>query len=155
ASIAWGAGALWVANLDDQTVSRVDPTASSVAHVFPVSDTPTGLAATNASVWVVGSEPTKASVSVTRIDPRFDAVATRVERIGNVVPGGPGSAAARGNMVWIAPSAGLLSRLNPKSGRVIRAIDPNAGAVDVAVGEDAVWVTDRDADTVTRVDPTG
>src|SRR5262249_36580636 len=137
------------------TVARVDPAARSVAHVFSVGDTPTGVAATNASVWVVGSEPTKASVSVRRIDPRFDEVAARVRQIGNVVPGFPGSAAALGNTVWIAPSSGLLTQLNARTGRRMRAVDPNAGPVAVAVGADAVWVTDRDANTVTRVDPTG
>ena len=155
ASIASGADSLWVANLDDQTVSRIDPDARSVTRVLPVADTPTGLAATNASLWVVGSEPTKAAVSVTRIDPRFDAVAPRIKRIGNVVPGGPGSAAALGNTVWIAPSSGLLTRLESTTGRVVRSVDPNAGPVAVALGADAVWVTDGDADTVTRVDPTG
>src|SRR5262249_28596494 len=124
ASIAWGVGALWVANLDDQTVSRIDPAARSVTRVLSVGDTPTGLAARNASVWVVGSEPTKASVSVRRIDPRFE-VATRVGQIGNVVPGGPGSAAASGNDVWIGPSSGLLTQLNARTSRRMREVDPN------------------------------
>ena len=69
--------------------------------------------------------------------------------------GGPGSAAAPGDSVWIAPSTGLLTRLDPSTGRVVQTIDPNAGPAAVAVGADAVWVTDSDANTVTRVDPTG
>lgn len=155
ASIAYGSRSLWVASLDDQTVSRVDPAARSVTRVLSVVDTPTGLAATNGAVWVAGSDPTKASVSIRRIDPRFDTVAGKIKRIGNVVPGGQGSAAALGNTVWIAPSSGLLSRLDPATSRVLRTIDPNAGPVAVALGAGAVWVTDGDANTVTRVDPTG
>ena len=74
ASIVYGAGSVWVANLDDATVSRVDPATYRVTRSLPIGDTPTGLAAASDSVWVVGSDPTKASVSVTKIDPRFDTV---------------------------------------------------------------------------------
>jgi len=151
--IAFGSGSLWVANLDDQTVSRIDPSKGSVTRNIHVTDTPTGLAASPGATWVVGSDRTRSSVSVRRIDPQFDNVAGTT-RIGNVVPGGPGAVAASGGAVWVAPSSGLLSRLDPQS-RIVQRIDPNAGLAGVAVGADAVWVTDSDANTVTRVDPTG
>ena len=35
-SIAYGAGSLWVANLDDQTVARLDPSSLSVVRNVPV-----------------------------------------------------------------------------------------------------------------------
>ena len=93
-------------------------------------------------------------MTVRRIDPQFNTVA-QTTRIGNVVPGGPGSVATRGDAVWVAPSSGLLSRLSPGSARVVQRIDPNAGPAGVAVGADAVWITDSLANTVTRIDPTG
>jgi YVTN family beta-propeller protein len=154
ASIAFGSNSLWVANLDDQTVSRIDPVSRSVTRVYPVSDTPTGLAVGAGSVWVVGADPTNPSVSVRRIDPRFGTVALATQ-IGNVVPGGPGFAATLKKTVWIAPSSGLLSRLDATTGRRVRKIDPNAGPAGLALGAGAVWVTDSDANTVTRVDSTG
>jgi peptide/nickel transport system substrate-binding protein len=49
----------------------------------------------------------------------------------------------------------LLSRLEPSTGRVVQKIDPNSGPAGVALGPDAIWVTDTDANTVMRVDPTG
>jgi YVTN family beta-propeller protein len=152
--IAFGSGALWVANLDDQSVSRVDPATRSVTRTLSVVDTPTGLAASPGATWVVGSNPTGATVDVRRIDPRFDTVGRRIQ-IGNVVPGGPGSAAASGSTVWIAPSTGLLTRLDPNTGRPGQTIDPNAGLTAVAVGAGAAWVADSYANTVTRVDATG
>jgi len=151
-SIAYGSGSLWVANLDDQTVSRIDPNTRGVERNLSVVDTPTGLAASPGAVWVVGAT-TSPSVIVRRIDPQFDSV-SNATRIGNVVPGGPGSIAAQGLSVWVAPSSGLLSRLDPRSAKVIQHIDPNASPADVAVGPDAVWITDARADTVTRVDRT-
>jgi YVTN family beta-propeller protein len=153
-SIAYGSGSLWVANLDDQTVSRVDPATRSVTRNVPVANTPTGLATSPGAVWVVGPEAARPAVTVTQLDPQFNSIAG-TRRIGNVVPGGPGSVATRGTAVWVAPSAGLLSRLSPRTARVVRQVDPNAGPTAVAVGEDAVWVTDTDANTVTRIDPTG
>ena len=152
--ISFGSGALWVANRDDKSVSRIDPDTRSVTRTLPVGETPTGLAAANGATWVVGSDPTSASVTVRRIDPQFDTVAQKI-RIGNVVPGGSGSAAAFGRTVWIAPSSGLLTRLEPHSGRVVQTIDPNTGPTAVAAGAGATWVTDTAAGTVTRVDPTG
>jgi peptide/nickel transport system substrate-binding protein len=154
-ALSFGSGSLWVANLDDQSVSRVDPDTRSVTRTLPVVDNPTGLAATAGSVWVVGSDPTKASVNVRRIDPEFDTVARQVKQIGNVAPGGPGSAVALGNTVWIARSSGLLSRVDPVTSRVVHAIDPNSGPGAVALGAGAVWVADSEANTVTRIDPTG
>ncbi|MEP6910414.1 MAG: ABC transporter substrate-binding protein [Actinomycetota bacterium] len=156
ASISYGSGSLWVANLDDQTVSRIDPATRSVKRNLPVEDTPTGLATSPGAVWVVGSNATRPSVTVRRIDPQFDSVSSTT-RIGNVVPGGPGSVAARGSTVWAAPSSGLLSRLHPRSAQVLQRIDPNAGMTAVAVGPDAVWITDSTeaANTVVRIDPTG
>jgi peptide/nickel transport system substrate-binding protein len=152
--LAVGSGAVWVANRDDQSVSRIDPATDTVTRTLSVAQTPTGLAASSGAVWVVGSDPSGPLVTVRRIDPRFDTV-TETGRIGNVVPGGAGTVAASGATVWVAPSTGLLTRLNATSGRPVQTVDPNAGPAAVAVGDGAVWVADSDANTVTRVDPTG
>ena len=66
-AITSGAGALWVANLDDQTVTRVDASSRRAVRHIAVSGPPTGLAATSATVWVVDD-----SGNVSRIDPRYD-----------------------------------------------------------------------------------
>src|SRR5207248_3874879 len=69
--IAFGAGSLCVANLDDQTVSRIDPTALGTVRTLAVVDPPTGIAATSRKIWVVGSNTNATSVTVRRIDPEF------------------------------------------------------------------------------------
>ncbi len=160
AGIASGSGSLWVANLDDQTVSRVDPKTLQTLRTIPVRGPPTGIATTAAGVWVVESDtsPTAAltsSVFVDRIDPEFDTPSRRV-RIDNVIPSGPGVVAARGDSVWVAPSTGLLTRLNATTGnKVAPQLDPNASPAGIAIGDGAVWLTDSEADNVVRVDPTG
>jgi YVTN family beta-propeller protein len=152
-TIVYGSGSLWVANVDDETVSRVDPRTRGVERTVPVQDMPTGLATSTGAVWVVGATG-RSAIAVRRIDPRFD-VASPVTSIDNVVAGGPASVAAAGNRIWVAPSSGLLSRLDPRSGTIAQRVDPNASPTAVAVGADAVWITDSGADTVTRIDPTG
>ncbi len=158
-AIAFGSGSLWVANLDDQTISRVDPKTPQTLRAIPVAGPPTGIAAGGGGVWVVESDtsPTaslKSSVFVDRIDPEFDTPSRRV-RIGNVIPSGPGAIAAQGNSVWVAPSTGLLTRLNAVTGTVAHQMDPNASPAGIAIGDGAVWLTDTEADNVVRVDPTG
>ena len=154
-AISYHAGSLWVANQDDQTVSRVDPRTLRTLRAIPVGDPPTGIAASADRVWVATSDlnPFSTAASVGRIDPQFNQLEP-VVGIGNVIQG-PEALAARGDQVWAAPSTGLLTRLDATTGRVAQRLDPGASPSGIAIGEAAVWVTDNLADNVTRVDPTG
>src|SRR5205823_5973796 len=106
------------------------------------------------AVWVATSNASATSVSVSRIDPQFDSIDHTVQ-LGNVVPGSAVSLAARGSALWVAPFAGELTALDPGTGHVQRQIDPNAAPAAVDVGDGAVWVADREADDVARIDATG
>ena len=50
--IAYGAGAVWVANSGDGTVSRIDPTTSKVVATIRVGNSPRGIAVGGGKVWV-------------------------------------------------------------------------------------------------------
>ena len=158
ASIVYGSGSLWVANLDDQTVARIDPDTRSVERSVAVEETPTGLAASSGAVWVVGSNATSPSVTVRRIDPSFNTVSARTT-IGNVVTGGPGSVAADGRHrlggALLRPA--LPARPDRRPGREQHRSEPGqARPVSRSIRSGgAVWVTGGDANTVTRIDPTG
>ena len=54
-AITFGSGSLWVANLDDQTISRVDPKTLSPLRAITAGGPPTGIAAAAGGVWVVVS----------------------------------------------------------------------------------------------------
>jgi YVTN family beta-propeller protein len=77
--VAFGSGLLWVASLDDQTVSRIDPRTLRTLRTIPVGGPPTGIATSARGVWVVesnpnpGASPATSSVLVGRVDPQFDA----------------------------------------------------------------------------------
>jgi serine/threonine-protein kinase len=153
--IAYGSRSLWVANIDDGTVQRIDPASGRVVRTSSLGDTPTSLATTRDAVWVVGSRPNRFSFTVTRIDPHFFPLGTKQTGIPSVVAGSDGSVGTHRNEVWVAPSFGLLSRLDPRTGRFVQKIDPNAGPSSLAVADDAVWITDSDRNTVTRLDSSG
>jgi YVTN family beta-propeller protein len=153
-SIAFGSGSLWVTNGDDHTISRIDPAARRVVRTFAVGGFPDDLAATATGVWVVSSNAGADSVSVDRINPQFNSIGP-VRRLPIVVPGYPGSVAAANGATWIAPSSGLLTRLDSADGRITRRVDVGTTAAAIAVGEGAVWTVDGDANNVTRVDVTG
>jgi YVTN family beta-propeller protein len=155
--IAFGSGSLWIANLDDQTISRVDPESLRTLAYISLSAAPTGLAASADGVWVVepNANAAQSSVSVSRINPEFNTPGATVA-IPNLVPGAPAVVAVQGHSVWVAPSDGLLTRRDAVTGvRQGQPVDPNASPSGVAVGEGAVWLTDTDAGNVIRVDPSG
>ena len=66
-ALAAGAGALWVANLDDQSVTRVDVSSRQAVRTIPIGGAPTALAGTTSAVWV-----TDETGDVSKIDPRYD-----------------------------------------------------------------------------------
>jgi YVTN family beta-propeller protein len=153
-AIAFGLGSLWVANLDDQTVSRVDPATFTTQQSIGLADPPTGIAVAGGAAWVVESDASATTVTVSRIDPQFDAI-EGARRIGNVVPGAPAAIAAGAGELWVAPNTGPLAELDPRTDRLVSQLNPNALPTGLAVGAGAVWMTDNEADNVIRVDPSG
>ena len=69
-AVTVGEGAVWVANGDDDSVSRIDPRTSSVTKAISVGEQPAAVATGGGSVWVANS----GDGSVSRIDPRTNDV---------------------------------------------------------------------------------
>ena len=153
-AIAFGYGSLWVSNVEDQTVSRVNAKTLVREQTIELEGPATGIATAAGATWVVESNPSATAVSVVRLDPQFDDTQATA-RVGNVVPGSPAVIAADAGDVWVAPNAGPLARLDGASGRVVSQLNPNASPTGLAVGDGAVWITDNWADNVIRVDRSG
>ena len=107
--------------------------------------------------WHLNPNATAAgSISVARIDPEFNSFGP-VTADRDIPAEGAGAVAAQGSSVWVAPSTGLLTRLNAVTG----AGDPGRHRSERQPGRDrdhcdgAIWLTDSDANEVVRVDPTG
>src|SRR6266542_1130597 len=149
AFVAYGDHALWVANLDDDSISRVDPRTSRVLRAIATDASPAGVAVGAGSVWVANSD----AATVSRIDPHYNRPVQRIPIRG---PSGFGLSAVGFGLgsVWVAQSGGTVSRIEPRSGKIVATIvvgnDPRA----LAVGAGAVWVANAWGEgTVSRIDP--
>jgi YVTN family beta-propeller protein len=143
---------LWVGNIDDRTVTRIEPRPIRTGRTIAVGERPAGLAAGQGAVWVAAATRGKPFVTARRIDARFDSdrAAIRIESL----PQGDASIALGHGVLWVAPSFGLLTRIDPKTGRVeAPGIDAGHAPTAVAADDRAVWVADSGADVVTRIDP--
>jgi YVTN family beta-propeller protein len=145
-AVAAGDEAVWVANYNEGTVSRIDPATRAVVQTIQVGTTPSGIAVGAGAVWVTNNY----SQSVSRIDPAVNRVVQTIP-VGNA----PVGVAVGYGSVWVANSSdGTLSRIDALTGAVTNTITlGGAGATDVVVGGGAVWVSDDAGDRVLRVDP--
>jgi YVTN family beta-propeller protein len=148
--ISFGSDAVWVANLDDRTVSRIDAKTRRVTRTIPTGGVPVALAAAGDSVWVASPASSHAFLNLRRIDTRYDELAA-TSRVPSLSYGSAHVAATHGT-VWVAPEQGLLSRLRA-NGTIAREIDFSGTPRAVAVGAGSVWLADGLAGTVTRIDP--
>jgi YVTN family beta-propeller protein len=145
-ALASGNGAVWTANYNQDTVSRIDVATRARVQTIRAGTTPAGLAVGPGAVWVTNNY----GGTVSRIDPAVDRVVQTIP-VGNA----PVGVAVGYGSVWVANSSdGTLTRIDAVSGKVK---DPIAlggpGATGVAVGSGAVWVSDEAGDRVFRVDP--
>ena len=79
----------------------------------------------------------------------------RSGRLVGDVPAGPGVGFVRSGLgsVWEMEDAGVLLQINQRTRHLTRSISVGVNAGDVAVGEGAVWITDKDSQTLLRVGP--
>jgi YVTN family beta-propeller protein len=131
-AIAYGEGALWIANQIANTVTQFSPLTNAKLHDFDVGRSPSGVAVGGGAVWVADS----GSDAVSRIDPRLRSVTTiAVGRAPVGIDYGEGA-------VWVANSGdGTVSRIDPARSRVVKTIKVGGKPFGVAAGDGYVWVT--------------
>ena len=145
-SVAAGERAVWVANYDQGTVSRIDPTKHAVvAGPIQAGSTPAAVAFGAGAVWVANTW----SGTVSRINPTVNQVVQKIP-VGN----GPSGIAIGYGSVWVANSSdGTLSRINATTGAPRDTIPLGGNPTDVAVGPGGAWVSDEASGQVLRVNP--
>ena len=143
--VATGEGAVWVANAELGTVSRVDAATRRVVQKITVGRDPAGLAAGHGAVWVANS----GDRSVSWINPATNTVVKRV-----LVGNGPTGIALGDGAVWVANSLdNSVSRIDADTGEVVATIGVAGTPSGVAVGLGAVWVSNATDGTVSRISP--
>jgi YVTN family beta-propeller protein len=149
--VTFGAGSIWVGNLDDRSVTRVDPDRRTPLRTIPLwPRSPTGLAFGFRSVWVAHGRLGE----VSSIDPQFNAPSKPVD-VADTAFGSPyGSVAIGADSVWAVFGDSTLVRVDPSSGSPA---EPSARAgqnpAGIAVGNGSVWVSNSGEATVTRYSP--
>jgi DNA-binding SARP family transcriptional activator/ABC-type transport system substrate-binding protein/DNA-binding beta-propeller fold protein YncE len=112
-----------------------------------------GVAAALVSVLMPGSRNPAAPGMIQPGSVAF--IDARSGRLVGDVPASPGVGFVRSGLgsVWEIEDAGVLLQINPRTRRLTRSISVGVYAGDVAVGEGAVWITDKDSQTLLRVGP--
>jgi YVTN family beta-propeller protein len=128
------------------TLARIDPARNVVLERIALSPRSFAAAAGLGAVWATSTEHNL----VSRVDPVTNRVAA-------TIPVGPSPRflAIGQGAVWVLNQGdGSVSRIDPQTGRVAATIEvgiPGAGG-DIAVGEQAVWVTAL-GKPLSRIDP--
>lgn len=144
--VAYGDGAVWVANLEDGSLSRIDPETRTVVRNVQLPATPDGVSVGAGAVWVVNGR----LGTLYRVDPAFDRVSDGL-RLGERaitftdagVTVGPGS-------VWAAFGDSTLARVDTSPLREAGLAVAGEGPSDVVVAFGSVWVSNSGDSSVQR-----
>jgi ABC-type transport system substrate-binding protein/class 3 adenylate cyclase len=147
-AMTFGAGGLWVANLDDESVTRVDVPSRQAVRTIPIGDAPTALAATRDAVWVTGAKG-----GLSEIDPRYDRVASKRSLASGFFGGSVQPTLSAFGSIWVADPDGVVVRIHPASGRRLGSVGVGNAPSAIAAGAGSVWVTNSTDGTLTRIDP--
>jgi YVTN family beta-propeller protein len=149
--VAAGGGSVWVGNLVDRNLMRVDTARKAPAGVVDLDDrTPTALAVEPGSVWVLHGR----SGELSHVDPQF-MTATDIVRITQRPPAGStGGVATGGGRLWAAYPNATLARVNRGTMRPAGTVVTRELPAAVIVARRDVWVANSGSARVQRFDPT-
>jgi YVTN family beta-propeller protein len=148
--IAVGGGAIWVGNLDDRNVTRIDPrTRTSNATISLDERTPTAIAVGAGGVWVAhGSRG-----QLTRVDPQFNRVSATIDVTPRSrVTQSAGLAVGAGS-VWAAYGDSTFVRVDPGDVRVVGRSLAGGAPAGIVVAGGSVWVANSTGSSVDRFSP--
>jgi ABC-type oligopeptide transport system substrate-binding subunit len=130
--IAVGAGAVWVSDHRDGTLTRIDPRTNEIVATVAVGESASGVAVGAGGVWV----PVPLEDRVKRVDPASNAVADTV-RVG----GAPAAVAIGAGAVWVTSRrGGTVTRIDVGTARATRTVRLGHSPQGVAFVNGAVWV---------------
>jgi hypothetical protein len=147
--VASGAGSIWTDVPSLHAVVRIDPMTDAVQATIPLAGgCGAEMVATDQAVWVANGGGDGCATAVYRIDPNTNTVAQTIST------GGETDALALGaDTLWFGSAPGTLGQIDLTTGSVTGRTDLPGMPFGAAVGGGAVWVTDRDDETVLKIDP--
>ena len=150
-AIAVGEGAVWVGNLDDRTLSKIDVKERASSGTFPLDDqTPSGVAAGEGSVWVAHGPPLG---KLSQVDPEFGHVVKTIPIAGEALGTSNGAVTVGEGSVWAVYGDSTLARVAPAAVKVVGRTLAGTTPAGVAVYGGYVWVVNTDSANVQRYQP--
>ena len=135
-----GAGYIWAGNLDDRSLSRIDPATREQVPIR-LDVTPAALTVGGRAVWVVNGR----LGTLHRVDPESENVSEPI-RLGDGSLSSPFAGADVGEgSVWAAYGGATLARVNPATLAVAAASSTGGGPTALVVAYGSVWVATSDA----------
>jgi DNA-binding SARP family transcriptional activator len=154
--LAIGEGAVWAAVADDAVLDRIDPATNKIARSikgFGNTDSGMPIAVDQNAVWVlrmVGGQET-----LFRVDPATNAIVKRIP-IGSPNGTAPtGTVATGGGYIWTGNWDKTVSKIDPRTNRVVAVYSLPANPQNVTFGDGSLWVDSYDASKVWRIAPSG
>jgi len=151
-AVAIAGGQVWVAGFPDTRLLRLDVRTGARRGTTAIPEGTTEMAVGRGFVWIVN----QVQHTVSRVSVRTHRV------VGEpfAVAGLPVAVAVTRNALWVGSRTGarsgqrtqLLLKLDRRTGALLNTVLVPGGVQSLAVGEGAVWITNRFRDTVTRVD---
>lgn len=150
-AIVAGAGAVWVANIEDRSLARIAARTRRVVRYVPLPATPTGLAAEPDAVWVAHGRRGQLS----RVDPSIGRgrVVDTLQVTRTAFGTSTGGVAVGLGFVWAVYGDSTLARIDRVDVRRTGAVFAGVEPVGVAVGAGAIWVVQGGEPTVERFHP--
>jgi YVTN family beta-propeller protein len=147
--VAAGGSSVWVGNLDDRNLTRIDPRRrEAIATVSLNGRTPTGVAVGAGAVWVAHGRGGELS----RVEPRFGQ-STTIAVTSRPYAAPLGSVALGAGGVWAVYGDSTLARIRRDASRVIGSTLTGASSSSVVVGDGSLWVANAGDATVQRFNP--
>jgi YVTN family beta-propeller protein len=148
--VAVGPGTLWVGNLDDRSLTRIDAKQRRSSGTFALdSRTPTGIAVGAGSVWVAHGS----LGMLAQVDPQFGQVVKTIEIAGEALGSGNGAVTFGEGSVWAVYGDSTVARVDPAAVTVVGRTFAGAAPAGVVVQSGYVWVVNADSATAQRFQP--
>jgi len=161
-AIAFGEDGVWVANVEDETVSRIDPASRELVRGgIAVGSDPSDIAVGGGSVWIALA----ALAELVPINPDQNKALSPVSALGEgwTCTSPRASLTVGSGAVWFVCETGGLGRVDVRTGKAAR-FGYETGLLtspspvlpefsDAAFGLGTLWIVNRARNTVIEVDP--
>ena len=145
--VAVGEGFVWVGNLDDRSLSKIDPSTRTIQGTFGLAPyTPTGVTTGAGAVWLANGYVG----SYSRFDPSVEEVGKPIDVTNRSTAG---SAAYGLGKVWFAFGVGEIVQVDPSTNEpgLIGPVGNSPSSVTVGAGY--VWVANGGDNSVDQINP--